>query len=79
MYFRQCIVCVVLERAPKNHSCNLRTLFCRAFVLNPVAVTRYDNLIRNKFPTNCDTHPVECVFQTRSKAAECQNNMSKTI
>ena len=53
----------------KNHSCNLHAPFCGTFVPNSVAVARYDALIRDKSPTNCDAHLAESIFQTRSKAA----------
>ena len=55
-----------LERAPQNHSCNLHAPFCGTFVPNSVVVARYDALIRDKFPTNCDAHLAESIFQTRS-------------
>ena len=50
----------------KNHSCNLHAPFCGTFVPNSVVVARYDALIRDKFPTNCDAHLAESIFQTRS-------------
>ena len=40
--------------------------FCGTFVPNSVVVARYDALIRDKFPTNCDAHLAESIFQTRS-------------
>ena len=52
----------------KNHSCNLHAPFCGTFVSNSVVVARYDALIRDKFPTNCDAHLAESIFQTCSKA-----------
>ena len=51
----------------KNHSCNLHAPFCGKFVPNSVVVARYDALIQDKFPTNCDAHLTESIFQTRSK------------
>ncbi|MFR5916147.1 MAG: DUF6783 domain-containing protein [Blautia wexlerae] len=39
----------------------------RIFHPNPVAVARYGALIRAKYPTNCDAHLAESLFQTRSK------------
>ena len=50
----------------KNHSCNMHAPFCGTFVPNSVVVARYDALIRDKFPTNCDAHLAESIFQTRS-------------
>ncbi|WP_342981549.1 DUF6783 domain-containing protein [Ruminococcus sp. 2227st1_E6_2227SCRN_220401] len=37
------------------------------FCPNSVVVARYDALIRTKFPTNCDAHLAESLFQTRSR------------
>ncbi|MEO2655732.1 DUF6783 domain-containing protein, partial [Blautia wexlerae] len=34
---------------------------------NSVAVAHYGALIRAKYPTNCDAHPAESLFQTRSR------------
>ena len=51
----------------KNHSRNLHAPLCGKFVPNSVAVARYDALIRDKFPTNCDAHLAESIFQTRSR------------
>ena len=50
----------------KNHSCNLHAPLCGTFVPNSVVVARYDALIRDKFPRNCDAHLAESIFQTRS-------------
>ncbi len=50
----------------QNHSCNLYDLLCEIFVPNLVVVAGYDALIRDKFPTNCDAHLAESIFQTRS-------------
>ncbi|WP_319017822.1 MULTISPECIES: DUF6783 domain-containing protein [Blautia] len=36
------------------------------FCPNSVAVARYGALIRTKYPTNCDAHLAESLFQTRS-------------
>ena len=52
----------------KNHSCNLHAPLCGTFVPNSVAVARYDALIRDKFPTNCDAHLAESIFQTHPRA-----------
>ena len=52
---------------PQNHSCNLHAPFCGTFVSNLDVVARYDALIRNKFPTNCDAHLTESIFQTHTK------------
>ncbi|RHT09534.1 hypothetical protein DW711_06540 [Ruminococcus sp. AM27-16] len=51
----------------KNHSRNLHAPLCRIFHPNSVAVARYGALIRAKYPTNCDAHLAESLFQTRSK------------
>ncbi|MFR2213156.1 MAG: DUF6783 domain-containing protein [Ruminococcus sp.] len=37
---------------------------------NSVAVARYGALIRAKFPTNCDAHLAESLFQTRSNGLQ---------
>ncbi|MDU3304861.1 MAG: DUF6783 domain-containing protein [Lachnospiraceae bacterium] len=58
----------------KNHSRNLHAPLCGIFHPNSVAVARYDSvavarygaLIRAKYPTNCDAHLAESLFQTRS-------------
>ena len=52
----------------KNHSRNLHAPLCGIFHPNSVAVARYGALIRAKYPTNCDAHLAESLFQTRSKA-----------
>ena len=50
----------------KNHSRNLHAPLCGIFHPNSVAVARYGALIRAKYPTNCDAHLAESIFQTRS-------------
>ncbi|RHN95192.1 hypothetical protein DW141_00970 [Ruminococcus sp. AM12-48] len=50
----------------KNHSRNLHAPLCGIFHPNSVAVARYGALIRAKYPTNCDAHLAESLFQTRS-------------
>ena len=50
----------------KNHSRNLHAPLCRIFHPNSVAVARYGALIRAKYPTNCDAHLAESLFQTHS-------------
>ena len=52
----------------KNHSRNLHAPLCGIFHPNSVAVARYGALIRAKYPTNCDAHLAESLFQTRSNA-----------
>ena len=52
----------------KNHSRNLHAPLCGIFHPNSVAVARYGALIRAKYPTNCDAHLAESLFQTRSSA-----------
>ncbi|RHS01350.1 hypothetical protein DWW20_15645 [Ruminococcus sp. AF14-5] len=54
----------------KNHSRNLHAPLCGIFHPNSVAVARYGALIRAKYPTNCDAHLAESLFQTRSKPLE---------
>ena len=51
----------------KNHSRNLHAPLCGIFHPNSVAVARYGALIRAKYPTNCDAHLAESLFQTRSR------------
>ena len=53
----------------KNHSRNLHAPLCGIFHPNSVAVARYGALIRAKYPTNCDAHLTESLFQTHSKRA----------
>ena len=53
----------------KNHSRNLHAPLCGIFHPNSVAVARYGALIRAKYPTNCDAHLAESLFQTRSRTA----------
>ena len=65
----------ILEACLKNHSCNLHAPFCGTFVPNSVVVARYAALIRDKFPTNCDAHLAESIFQTHPRA--CQKKMRK--
>ena len=50
----------------KNHSRNLHAPLCGIFHPNSVAVARYGALIRAKYPTKCDAHLAESLFQTRS-------------
>ena len=52
----------------KNHPRNLHAPLCGIFHPNSVAVARYGALIRAKYPTNCDAHLAESLFQTRSSA-----------
>jgi len=47
----------------KNHSRNLHAPLCGIFHPNSVAA-----LIRAKYPTNCDAHLAESLFQTRSSS-----------
>ena len=54
----------------KNHSRNLHAPLCGIFHPNSVAVARYGALIRAKYPTNCDAHLAESLFQTRSSSPE---------
>ena len=54
----------------KNHSRNLHAPLCGIFHPNLVAVARYGALIRVKYPTNCDAHLAESLFQTRSRVVE---------
>ncbi len=61
---------IFLSRAClKNHSRNLHAPLCGIFHPNSVAVARYGALIRAKYPTNCDAHLAESLFQTRSNGA----------
>ncbi|RHS67947.1 hypothetical protein DW958_00465 [Ruminococcus sp. AM46-18] len=50
----------------KNHSRNLHAPTLRDISPESVAVARYGALIRAKYPTNCDAHLAESLFQTRS-------------
>ena len=52
----------------KNHSRNLHAPLCGIFHPNSVAVAHYGALIRAKYPTNCDAHLAESLFQTRSSS-----------
>ena len=40
-----------------------------------LAVARYGALIRTKFPTNCDAHLAERLFQTCSRQIENRENI----
>ncbi|MBD9163446.1 MAG: hypothetical protein EGP80_05870 [Blautia wexlerae] len=51
----------------KNHSRNLHAPLCGIFHPNSVAVAHYGALVRAKYPTNCDAHLAESLFQTRSR------------
>ena len=57
-----------LRACLKNHSRNLHAPLCGIFHPNSVAVARYGALIRAKYPTNCDAHLAESLFQTHSKS-----------
>ena len=57
---------ICLRACLKNHSRNLHAPLCGIFHPNSVAVARYGALIRAKYPTNCDAHLAESLFQTRS-------------
>ena len=63
----------------KNHSRNLHAPLCGIFHPNSVAVARYGALIRAKYPTNCDAHLAESLFQTRSKADILQGKIHCNI
>ena len=52
----------------EKHSHDLHAPLCDIFRPNSVAVARYGALILAKFPTNCDAHLAESLFQIRSKA-----------
>ena len=54
----------------KNHFRNLHAPLCGIFHPNSVAVARYGALIRAKYPTNCDAHLAESLFQTHSNLAD---------
>ena len=54
----------------KNHSRNLNAPLCGIFHPNSVAVAHYGALIRAKYPTNCDAHLAESLFQTRSNLSQ---------
>ena len=54
----------------KNHSRNLHIPLCGIFRPNSVAVARYGVLIWAKFPTNCDAHLAESLFQIRSNGLQ---------
>ncbi|WP_334297602.1 DUF6783 domain-containing protein [Blautia wexlerae] len=60
----------------KNHSRNLHAPFCGIFHPNSVAVAHYGALIRAKYPTNCDAHLAESLFQTRSSKNRYENIFS---
>ena len=45
----------------------LKASFCGKFVPDKVVVACDDNLIRDKFLTNCDAHLAESIFQTHSR------------
>ena len=62
----------------KNHSRNLHAPLCGIFHPNSVAVARYGALIRAKYPTNCDAHLAESLFQTRSNDHSIFNYSGKT-
>ena len=49
---------------------SVHATLCGIFHPNSVAVARYGALIRAKYPTNCDAHLAESLFQTRSGAAK---------
>ena len=53
----------------KNQSRNLHASLCGIFHPNSVAVAHYGALIRAKYPTNCDAHLAESLFQTRSNSS----------
>ena len=62
----------------KNHFRNLHAPLCGIFHPNSVAVARYGALIRAKYPTNCDAHLAESLFQTRSRENElARGNLMK--
>ena len=69
----------------KNHSRNLHAPLCGIFHPNSVAVARYGALIRAKYPTNCDAHLAESLFQTRSRAClkiiptNCDAHLAESI
>ena len=51
----------------KNHSRNLHAPICSIFYLHSVDVARYVALFQEKFPTNCNAHLAESIFQTHSR------------
>ena len=60
----------------ENHSRNLHAPLCGIFHPNSVAVAHYGALVRAKYPTNCDIHLAESIFQTRSRAGySCKEDL----
>ena len=54
----------------EKHSRDLHAPLCDIFRPNSVAVARYGALILAKFPTNCDAHLAESLFQIRSNGLQ---------
>ena len=54
----------------EKHSRDLHAPLCYIFRPNSVAVARYGALILAKFPTNCDAHLAESLFQIRSNGLQ---------
>ena len=54
----------------EKHSRDLHAPLCDIFCPNSVAVARYGALILAKFPTNCDAHLAESLFQIRSNGLQ---------
>ena len=75
---KEIILRIISDNMPraclKNHSRNLNAPLCGIFHPNSVAVAHYGALIRAKYPTNCDAHLAESLFQTRSseRAVPCE-------
>ena len=61
--------------AIESCSCDLHAPLCGIFCPNSAAVARYGALIRTKFPTNCDAHLAESLFQTCSRQIENRENI----
>ncbi|NBH24749.1 hypothetical protein D3Z60_02805 [Lachnospiraceae bacterium] len=51
----------------KIHFPDLHAPLCMIFASNSVNAARYASLIWHKFPTNCDVHLKESIFQTLSR------------
>ena len=60
-------IVLLLTKIQKGFIKFLEPADCGMFCPNSIAVVRYGALIRAKYPTNCDAHLAESLFQTHSR------------
>lgn len=58
--------CTARQEYTDQMHLHLQASFCVIAALDSGYITRHAPFIRHKSPANCDAHPAESIFQTRS-------------